>query len=435
VSAAYAPHYERLTSSGLYRAAVDAGLLLPHEVVPPDQMRYEDGAYAVLRPELVPFVSHPYEWSFQELKDAALLTLALQRRALEHDLSLKDASAYNVQFRGATPVFIDTLSFEIYRPGTPWVGYQQFCKHFLAPLALVAYRHPGLAALLRANIDGIPLDLTSRLLPARTWAIPSLLTHVHLHALSLRRYADTSQPTRAAATGLSKNGLLGLVDSLESAIRRLQWRPGGTEWADYYDATNYSGSAGEHKATVVAEMLAEVAPRSVWDLGANTGRYSRIASRRGCLTIAFDVDAAAVDRNYRACRRDGEDRLLPLVMDVTNPSPDLGWDHDERASLARRGPADLVMALALVHHLAIGNNVPLDRIAAALRRLGGAVLIEFVPKGDSQVARLLARREDIFPDYTEAAFERAFAAHFALRRKVAIRDSSRTLYLWTRDPA
>jgi hypothetical protein len=433
VSQAYAPHYERLLGSGLYRAAVDDGLLLPHEEIPPQALHYDEGCYRVLRPQRIPFVSYPYEWSFSQLKDAALLTLALQKRSLEHGLWLKDGSAYNVQFLAGRPVFIDSLSFEAYPEGSPWVAYQQFCKHFLAPLALMAYRHVGLLGLLRCYVDGVPLDLASRLLPRRTWAVPGLLVHVHAHALSLRRYADTRPGAASARTRrVGKIALLGLVDSLESAVRRLSWRPRGTEWAEYYEDTNYSPAAREHKAALIEEFIAAVAPGCVWDLGANTGRYSRIAARRNVFTVAFDGDPAAVEKSYRACRAQGETHLLPLVMDLTNPSPDLGWDGEERMSLRARGPADLVMMLALVHHLAIGNNVPLDRIASALYRLGHALVIEFVPKSDSQVARLLARREDIFPHYTEQDFEEAFRARFALRRRSPIRDSTRALYLFER---
>ncbi|HWP67302.1 MAG TPA: class I SAM-dependent methyltransferase [Candidatus Limnocylindria bacterium] len=214
-------------------------------------------------------------------------------------------------------------------------------------------------------------------------------------------------------------------------MRRPQWTPAGTEWADYYEQTNYSPQVAAAKQALVAGMIDELQPSSVWDLGANTGVMSRLASARGIPTEAFDVDPAAVERNYRQGRDERDPHLLPLVMDLTNPSPALGWDESERLSLAGRGPVDLVLALALVHHLAIGNNVPLDRIARVCRRLGRHVVLEFVPKRDGQVQRLLASREDIFPDDTAEGLERAFGAEFELRRRVPIAGSERLLYLFT----
>jgi len=431
VNPVFRAHYDLMMRSGFYRAAVEAGLLVPHEEVATDLAPDAASAYKVLRPEQIAFVSYPYEWCFGELKDAALLTLELQKRALEFGLWLKDASAYNVQFHRGRPVFIDSLSFEAYPEGRPWVAYQQFCRHFLAPLALMACRHVDLGRLLRVYIDGVPLELASRLLPLRTRFSFSLLTHVHAHARWLRRHASPSEAAaRAGASGMGRTALLGLVDNLESAVRRLAWAPRGTEWADYYADTNYSPAAREHKAAVVAALLDEARPASVWDLGANTGTFSRLAAERGIPTVAFDADPAAVERSYRECRVQREEHLLPLVMDLTNPSGDLGWDNEERMSLSARGPADLAMALALVHHLAIGNNVPLERVAAFLRRLCRRLVLEFVPKEDSQVRRLLASRDDVFPGYTEEGLEAAFRDRFTLRRRVPIQGSVRTLYLF-----
>ena len=231
---------------------------------------------------------------------------------------------------------------------------------------------------------------------------------------------------------VSLTGLRGLIASLEASVRRLDWKPTGTEWTDYYEATNYSEAAHERKSALVASFIDEQAPQSVWDLGANTGVFSRLASQRGACTLAFDGDPAAVEKNYRQVRENGETHLLPLVMDLTNPSSGTGWDESEREGLRERGPADLVLALALVHHLTISNNVPLERVARFFHGLGRALLVEFVPKSDSQVARLLATREDIFPDYTQDGFEKAFASCFSLRRSARIEGSERVLYLFER---
>ncbi len=426
VNIAYQENYDSLIDSGLYDRLVADGLLIPHQEA---DLAYAQSAevYKIIKPEMIPFVSYPYEWSFSQLKAAALTTLQIQKKSLDLGMSLKDCSAYNIQFGGGKPIFIDTLSFEKYREGQPWVAYKQFCQHFLAPLALMKYTDVRLHQLLRVYLDGIPLDLASSLLPFRTRLVFPLLCHIHLHAKSQKHFADKS--IDMTGRRMSRLGLLGLIDSLTTIIDRLQWQPTGTQWADYYTFTNYSPEALEHKKHLVGEFLDNLDPKTVWDLGANVGLFSRVASNKGIQTISFDNDPAAVEKNYLECVSNGETNLLPLVADLTNPSPGIGWENEERMSLLQRGPADTVLALALVHHLAISNNLPLDRIAAFFSHICGSLIIEFIPKSDSQVQRLLSTREDIFPDYTPAAFEAKFSKYFMVESSAKIRDSERTLYL------
>jgi ribosomal protein L11 methylase PrmA len=404
-------------------------MLVPHEEVQ-GRAGLTSEAYRILKPELIPFISYPYEWSFSQLKDAALLTLEIQLQALERGMSLKDASAFNVQFIGAQPIFIDTLSFERYGEGTPWVAYQQFCQHFLAPLALISQCDSNLRSLGFSLLHGVPLSLASSILPKSSWFKFSHLIHIHLHARSQQKYADAAglgkqKPGRA----VSRTALLGIIDSLRSCVKSLEWRPGGTEWADYYDATNYSSRALSEKESIVDSLVQSVKPKLAWDLGANNGLFSRRAMAHGAYTVACDVDPSAVEKNYLACRKERNASMLPLIVDLTNPSPSLGWAHSERKSLLERGPADLVLALALIHHLAISNNVPLDNLARFFAACGRALIIEFVPKPDSQVQKLLASRKDIFPEYTEAGFERAFSRYFSIEKKVPVPETHRIIYL------
>jgi hypothetical protein len=387
-------------------------------------------AYKIIKPEPIQFISYPYEWCFSQLRDAALTTLKIQKKALDFGMSLKDSSAYNIQFKNGRPIFIDTLSFAEYREGQPWVAYRQFCQHFLAPLTLISYKDMRLSQLLCIYIDGMPLDLTGCLLPWRTHLKFSLLSHIHLHARSQKHFADKAVNVRQHR--ISRYAFLGILNSLESAIKKLKWQAGGTEWADYYQDTNYSPQAFEHKKVIVAGFLDRVRPATVWDMGANVGMFSRLAGDRGIPTVSFDVDPAAVEKNYLDCVARGDTSILPLVIDLTNPSPAIGWENTERMSLRERGPADAVLALALVHHLAISNNVPLSRIAGFLSDICHWLIIEFVPKTDSQVQRLLATREDIFPDYVQEAFEREFGKLFNITDTVPIKDSQRTLYLMER---
>jgi hypothetical protein len=234
---------------------------------------------------------------------------------------------------------------------------------------------------------------------------------------------------------MTKTALVGLLDSLLSAIRSLKLKSQKTEWGNYYEQTNYAQAAFEAKREKVNAFILRVRPRSVWDLGANIGEFSRVASNLGIPTIAFDIDHGAVQRNYAMVKQDKETDLLPLCLDLTNPSPSLGWNCQERMSLPERAPVDMVMALALVHHLAISNNIPLENLASFFAGLGRWLIVEFIPKSDSQVKRLLSSRQDIFPDYTKAGFESAFGMHFEILEESPIAGSERILYLMERKQA
>jgi hypothetical protein len=432
VNLTYREDYERLMGSGLYDELVKTHLLIPHREVDVEPFDPER-SYKTLLPEEVDFISYPFEWSFSQLKDAALVTLLIQKRAVEYGMSLKDGSAYNIQFHNGRAMMIDSLSFETYREGAPWDAYRQFCQHFLAPLSLMAHRDIRLNQLLRVYLDGIPLDLASRLLPWRTRINFALLSHIHLHAKAQERYAGQEVAREGRRGRVNRAAFLGLIDNLESGVRGLEWNPEGTAWGAYYEVDhNYSEAAFAQKKALVSAFLDQIQPKTVWDLGANTGVFSRLASDQGIPTVAFDIDPAAVERNYLDCRENQETRLLPLILDLTNPSPDLGWALQERDSILDRGPVDAVLALALIHHLAISNNLPLVDIAELLGQTGEWLVIEFVPKKDSQVQRLLAAREDIFPDYTVQGFERAFTPRFEIHRCDPIGDSHRQLYLMQR---
>jgi SAM-dependent methyltransferase len=434
VTTSFGPILEMLHDSGLYEELTEARLLVRHE----RREAADPNLCALLEHEVVPFISYPYEWCFSQLKDAALLTLDVQRRAIERGMSLRDASAYNVQFLNGRPILIDTLSLGEYEEGAPWIAYGQFCRHFLAPLALMAFADIRLgSALLRRYIDGVPLDLASALLPKTTKLKFGLLTHLHLHAK-----ADSgSRGTGGGPSGngsVSKTALLGIVDSLRSTIQSLTWKADATTWANYYQsdgdasAHNYGEQGLQQKEDLVRELLRQVRPETVWDLGANTGRFSAVAAEVGARVISWDIDEAAVERHYQSCREREESRILPLLQDLTNPSPSQGWASGERDGLLERGGADCVLALALIHHLAIGNNVPMKQIADFLAKLAGSAIVEFVPKQDSQLQRLLVHREDIFDEYTEGGFETAFGSMFSIREKVAIPSTCRILYLLER---
>ncbi len=417
--------YDLLISSGLYADLVNAKLLVEHEEA--DGVAGTGEYYKIIMPEKIPFISYPYEWSFSQLKSAAILTLQLQMAALVRGMSLKDASAYNIQFVGSQPIFIDTLSFEKYDE-KPWIAYGQFVRHFLAPLALMAKTDARLSTLLRSFIDGIPVDMAAKMLPGSSRFNMGLLLHLFGMASAMGGDAESANK-RVKEAKVTKFGLMATLDSLLSTVKSIKWEPPKTTWSDYYDNTNYTDSSSAHKAALVLAYMREASPKTVWDLGANTGRYSEIAAGIGAQVTAFDFDVAAVEFMYRDFASKENRNILPLVMDLSNPSPALGWHHNERASMVQRGPTDCVLALALIHHLAIANNLPLGMIADFFAQCGKWLIIEFVPKEDSQIQRMLAAREDIFVNYTRENFEKDFGEHFYMVHREDITDSCRTLYL------
>ncbi len=434
VNRVYERDYRRLMDSGLYERLVSEGMLIEHHEV--DRSLAIDGsAYCVIQPCPIPMISYPYEWCFTALKNAALLTLQIQKCALDYGMSLKDASAFNVQFIGTTPVLIDTLSFEEYEDGHPWVAYGQFCRHFLAPLALMSKVDMRLNRLASVHLDGIPLDIASRMLPLSSRFRFGLSMHLHLQARFVKAYSDTSKAADVDVTQrkLAKGKQLALLENLVNTVQKLHIGKRRTEWADYYQDHSYSHEAFEQKRTIVKDFIERVGPQTVWDLGANTGEFSRIAAQSGARVYAFDVDPACVEAGFRYCLESGIQNLLPLCMDLTNPSPALGWAQMERQSLTERGPADLVLSLALVHHLAISNNVPFELIVQYLHQLSRNLIIEFVPKSDPQVKRLLRSRKDIFDHYSQEYFEAAFQRQYAILDRTQVGEDGRLLYLMTSD--
>jgi ribosomal protein L11 methylase PrmA len=426
--------YRALSREGWedWEALAATPLAIDDRIVATEQVELDDlpeltgePAAGALRHERIPFVSHPYEWPFSMLKDAALLQLGLGREALRHDLTLKDASAYNVQWRGAEPVFIDVGSFERLRPGEPWAGYRQFCMLHLYPLMLQAYRGVPYHAWLRGSIDGIEPSEARALLPRFRRGV---LAHVILHARLEARYAATGGrevKTELKRAGFGKELLDANLRKLEKLVRRLEYTPGRTAWTEYGATNTYTSEEAEQKAGFVRAAAARRPGGLTWDLGCNDGTYSRVAAEHADYVVAIDADHATVDGLYRAL--DGRTDILPLVMSVTDPSPDLGWRGGERASLERRGTPDLVLALALVHHVVIAGNVPVAEFLDWLRSLDSALVIEFPDRDDPMVQRLLSgKTEAANPDYDGERFERALGERFRVERTERL--GTRTLY-------
>ena len=425
INFSYKKQYEKFMNSELYQKLEEKNLIISHSEI--ENLDIDCDYYKIIKPEKIPFISYPYEWSFSQLKDAALLTLRIQKAAMKYGMTLKDGSAFNIQFHNGHPIFIDTLSFEIYEEGQIWKPYKQFCQHFLAPLALISKKDVRLNLLSKTFIDGIPIDLAAKLLPKTTFGNFGLMAHIHAHAKSQKHYEDKDAKIKQKT--LSKRSFEGLIESLKSSIEKMTWNENNTEWGDYYSDTNYTEKSFEEKKQFISLTIDQVKPKLVWDMGANTGVFSRLASTKGINTISYDIDPLAVEKNYLSSSQNSEQNILPLILDLTNPSSGIGWNHDERMSIIQRGPADMVFALALVHHLAISNNVPLNKLAEFFSQISKFLIIEFVPKSDSQVKRLLLTREDIFENYDEKNFEIEFSKFFKIINSKKILDSERTIYI------
>jgi 23S rRNA U2552 (ribose-2'-O)-methylase RlmE/FtsJ len=281
--------------------------------------------------------------------------------------------------------------------------------------------------LLKCYLDGIPLDLASRLLPFKTKLRFSLLMHIHLHAKAQKKYGGKGSASKNIQ--IKKSNLIALTDSLIAVVKKQLLKKQDTEWGKYYTFTNYSASAFHHKKEIIAGFLKNANTRTLWDLGANTGEFTQVASKSGINCIAFDIDPMAIETYYNNIKQEKITNVLPLIMDLTNPTPPTGWNNKERMSFSERPHPDTILALALIHHLAIPNNLPLKRVAEFLSELCQHLVIEFVPKADSQVKKLLESRRDVFTGYNEENFEKEFSKFFTIIARERIRDSVRVLYL------
>jgi hypothetical protein len=424
---ANSPLLERLTSDGSLIGTEEVG---PAALGEAAADILPEGTETVLRHERVPFVSYPYEWSFGMLRDAALLQLDVELASLDEGLTLKDATPYNVQFRGSAPVFIDVGSFERLREGEPWTGYRQFCMLFLYPLLLQAYKEIPFQPWLRGAIDGITPTEAARFFNFRDRFRRGVLTHVALHARLERRYEarDTGEVKEELKKKKIRTELI--KTNVRKLVSKLSWKAGDTAWTNYRQDCTYSDADAEQKAAFVGEAVASARPRLTWDMGCNDGAYSRIAAEHSEYVVAFDYDQATVDALYRSLQADDERRILPLVANLADPSPGLGWRGLERRTLEDRGTPDLVLALALVHHVSITANIPLAEFLDWLRELDATVVIEFPKREDPMVKRLLSgKREGSNADYQLETFERLLGERFDVERTESLPSGTRNLYL------
>jgi SAM-dependent methyltransferase len=418
-----APFFGRLTEAGhVVRTTV-------HDAEAPPSPRGTPWA-TVLEHERIPVVSYPYEWPFAMLREAAGLHLDVLSAALDDGMSLKDGTAYNVQFIGARPTFIDVGSFE--RATGPWPGYRQFCQTMLFPLMIQAHLGVPYQPFLRGSVDGLSAsDVTGMFSGLRRFR-KGVLRNVTLHSALEKRVTTASEKVKSdlASSGFKTDLAKATTKNLRKLVTKLEVERRGSTWSDYRDTCSYTDADAEAKRAFVSAALEGGTAATVLDLGANDGEYSLLAADHADYVVAVDGDEMVIDHLYRRLRAEGRDRILPLVMNLVDPSGGIGWRNRERAPFVERVKPDAVLALALVHHLAIAANVPLPEVVSWLRSFGGRLVVEFVHVDDPMVQRLLANKPPgLFDDYRREPFEALLAEHFAVDEQQTLPGGTRTLYL------
>lgn len=429
VNLAYRQDYDLLMQSGLYRVLTHKKLLLPFTETDTN-FTGDPEWYKTLEPETLEFVSYPYEWCFDMLKDAALLTLDIANEAMEHGMILKDASAFNVQWHQGRLVFIDHLSFETYQPSQPWIAYRQFCEHFLAPLALMHYMKAPLQQLQIGFPEGIPVSVARKMLPVRSRF--NLHTYLHIHLQGKLSEKPGNSITRHAA-GFSRQKMVHLMQSLRSCIQKFVLTEPSGVWSNYYEEANQRRDYVQPKNQIIEDFLEPLNTATAIDAGANEGEFSALLARRRIRTISADFDHYSVNRLYQTIKNTPADsNIHPLILDLSNPTPAIGVNNRERFSFLQRIHVDLVLALAVIHHLAIGKNIDFDKIAKMFAGMGRLLIIEWVPKSDEKIRLMLSAKKDIYDWYTLEEFVKTFSVYFDVMRQEEVASSGRMLLLMQR---
>ncbi|RXK62712.1 SAM-dependent methyltransferase [Lacibacter luteus] len=425
VSTIYASHYSLLMNSGLAAELQKKNLLLAFSEATDNHLGRADW-YKTLVPQQLPFISYAWEWSFSQLKDAALATLAVCKLALQKGMILKDATHTNMQWVDGKWKLIDTLSFETYTTGESWIAYRQFCECFLNPLLVAAHTGMEVNRLLLSYPDGVPANITAKLLPFKTKFNAVVYLHVHLQA---KLAAKPATEQKGSGKKLSQKNIEQILESLCSCIEGLNLPQQTTTWNNYYSETILSETYLSEKKKLISAILADESYKSVIDLGANEGEFSLLC-RQDASVIATDFDSACIDSLYNRLKKEKRKNILPLVLDLTYPSPAMGWMNAERKAFFSRANADVCMALALIHHFAIAKNISFGQLASFFASICKTLIIEFVPKEDPKVQSMLQWRKDIFEEFTVEEFEKAFASFFSLQQKVTVNGSQRTIFVY-----
>ena len=428
--------FRRLQKKSFYSKLVKTGkvigtreICLEENPLPNDLIEQWAG---FLEHDRVPVISYPYEWSFSMLKAAASLQLHLVERAVSNGFTLKDATPYNIQFVNRKPVFIDIPSIEPLPKGEPWSGYRQFCEMFLFTLMLQVYKKCNFQPFMRASIDGIGVQTAASLFGFRDRFRKGVSSHVWLQSKLDSRFGGSSENVRSSlkSAGFNRELILVNVRKLQKLVGKLEWQATGSEWGDYSEFHNYSEDDHVLKEEFVRKAVIDEQPAVVWDIGCNTGQFSRIAAAHCDQVLSTDIDHVAIERLF--LNPETPDNILALVQNVADPSPNWGWRNQERSDLQTRSKPELVLCLALIHHVVITANIPLAEFVDWLAGLSPKLVIEYVSRKDDKVQTLLRNKEDKYKDYSRESLEKHLNRHFDIRRRQEVNNGDRSLYLCIR---
>lgn len=433
--------FQKLQATAFYTKFLEKGQLVESRVLPQDEVPVSEDNRAqwagFIEHSVIPVVSYPYEWTFGMLRDAALLQLNLVEAAILEGMTLKDATPYNIQFVSGRPVFIDIPSFETLPTGAPWSGYRQFCEMFLFPLMLQAYKGIDFQPLLRSSIDGVGIQTAAKLFGFRDRFRKGVLTHVWLQAKLDSRFGGTSQNVRSElkSAGFNTELILANIRKMRKLVTGLKWQGEGSEWGSYEEFHNYTEDDHLLKEAFVEESVAASEAELVWDIGCNTGQFSKIAAAHARGVIAMDLDHFAVERLYRETREEKIKDILTLVQNVADPSPSWGWRNNERTDLRTRARPDLVLCLALIHHVVISANIPLEEFIGWLADTSDQIIIEYVSRSDDKVEALLRNKQDKYADYSRKNLESQLQKHYRIMRQLSLESGNRFLYWCSKAPS
>ncbi len=425
--------YDALGKEGVWKKLEEAGLAITSRRCDLDEMKsfeLPEECRAVIEVQKVPFISYPYEWSFEMLRRAALTHLDILKELVPKGWILKDSSAYNYQFFGPQCRLMDLMSVEQRMPHESWLGYTQFCCHFLNPLLIASCLKQEPYALLRGRLDGIPVEMADAMVSFwQQWKTGAWI-HIRVQAMLQRGTKDkVSERDLFRDLPDQKEMILALVARMRKLIVRLQNPQSTSVWMDYEQQHNYTDEGRRVKEMVLRDCVTKLKPELVFDLGANIGEFSRIAAEHAQQVVSFDLEGRVIDRLFQRMIAEKQQRILPLVMDLTNPSQDQGFAGKERKAWNHRGGPDLLIAFAVLHHMAIHANVPVKLMIEWLYDLKVPhLMIEFVPREDVMVRQLLKNRKDVYEDYTVDRFEEEVIARFKIVERIPIPSSPRFIF-------
>ena len=422
----YKSEYNYLIQSGLYQELVQLGLILEHSEIEIDNS--DPKIYKLLYPTQIPFQSYPFEWSYKQWIKAILAFLTINQIALKYGMILKDATPFNFYLSAGKAIMFDTSSFMFFNENDNWIAYKQFCEEFLSPIVLMHYNGTEWSKLTITELRGMHLNFVSKQLPLKSWFNLTTLLHIHLHS----RYSNKIYSTENEIKKI-KGFTVEKIQSLQQMIFKtitLWVKPYQytNHWNGYYKNDIESAEYLEDKETTIRKWLEITKPISVIDLGANTGKFSFIAAEYAERVVALEADDNCVDTIEKQILANNINNIVAIVGNLNEPSPNLGLLNSETKNIYERANSEMVLALALIHHLFFTNKISINQIGEILNKFSSKYLIvEFIEITDKRVQELIVNNHTNQEDYTETNFIESLAKYFKILEIKKLQNSNRSL--------